>query len=238
MTDDIELTRLRALHLYDGLEESPCTGQELMIPGEAGDLEAVTSYPGECRPRTPIAVICHPHPLYGGSMANKVVHMISNAFNDMGVPTLRFNFRGVGRSRGRYEGGRGEARDLIAAAGWFREQHPEAPLWLAGFSFGAYIVMRAQGQLEPQRLLLVAPPVSLFDFDHLPPVGVPWMVIQGGQDEVVSPRAVSEWVHRQSAAPDYRWMADADHFFHGRMPRLRDTIISGWSADVAASARP
>ncbi len=229
MSGDFDPSRIQERHLYDGLEEAPCIGEKLLLRGPAGNIEAVTSYPSVMAKEFAIAVICHPHPLHEGSMANKVVHVLSETFNGMGAPALRFNFRGVGRSDGEYAQGIGEAEDLMAVVRWFRARHPGAPLWLSGFSFGAYVVMRAHSRLGPQRLLLVAPPVSLFEFDSLPPVSVPWLIVQGGRDEIVKPLAVQEWVSRQPHPPLFRFMNDADHFFHGRMNRLRRAVEQGWA---------
>ncbi len=228
MNREFDVSRLQERHLYDGLEEAPCIGEELLLPGPVGGIEAFASYPASVAENFAVTVVCHPHPLYGGSMANKVVHTLSEAFNGMGVPTLRFNFRGVGRSDGEYAQGIGEAEDLLAVCRWLQERHPGAPLWLAGFSFGAYVVMRAQARLKRQRLLLVAPPVSLFEFESLPPVSVPWLVVQGGRDEIVDPQAVQAWIQRQSRRPLFRLMGDADHFFHGRINRLRRAVEQGW----------
>ncbi len=219
---------LASRHLYDGLEEDYCTGEELLIPGPAGAIEALTSCPDCYAGDRPIAIVCHPHPLYGGSMRNKVVHILSQTFNDMGLLSVTFNFRGVGKSAGRYDQGRGESADLAAVAAFYRVRHPQAPLWLAGFSFGAFVAARSHVAVGAERLLLVAPPVTLFDFTTVPPVTVPWMVVQGGQDEIIAPPAVSAWVGAQKSCPDYRWMADADHFFHGRLNRLRDTVMGAW----------
>jgi alpha/beta superfamily hydrolase len=231
-SDDIYYSELQARHLYDGLEEDLCTGEELLIPGPAGNIEVLTSCP-ECYTGTnPIAVICHPHPLYGGTMRNKVVHILAETFNSMGMLTVTFNFRGVERSAGRYDHGAGETEDLKAVVEYFRQRHPEAPLWLAGFSFGAYVALRAHQQVGAERLLLVAPPVTLFDFAELPDITIPWMVIQGGRDEVIAPEAVSGWLQRQKNRPVLRWMADADHFFHGRLNKVRETIIKMWSDAV------
>ncbi|MFP4607941.1 MAG: alpha/beta hydrolase [Thiohalospira sp.] len=224
MTDDIGRAHLHAFHRYDGLEEAPAFGPRLMLEGPAGPLEALVDAPADPVPGAPVAVVCHPHPRYAGTMQNKVTHMIATALADAGVVAVRFNFRGVGKSAGRYDGGRGEATDLAAVAGWARARLPGAPLWLAGFSFGAYVVMRAQAELEPARLLVVAPPVDLFDFTSVADPTAPLTVIQGGRDEVVSPPAVSEWAAALPGKPHYRWMADADHFFHGRMNRLREAV--------------
>lgn len=226
MTDDIERAHQRAFHLYDGLHDAPHLGETLTIEGPSGPLEALTHYPeGGAAADAPVAVVSHPHPRHAGTMHNKVVAMLAVSLATAGLATVRFNFRGVGESAGRYDGGRGETLDLAAVAGWARALHPGAPLWLAGFSFGAYVAMRAQAELEPERLLLVAPPVDLFDFSGLAPPVAPLSVIQGGRDDVVSPLAVSEWVAGLPGKPHYRWMADADHFFHGRMNRLRETVL-------------
>ncbi len=208
---------------------SPDVSREnLLLSGPQGNLEASLSYPDTTAEKAATVVICHPHPLHGGSMANKVVGTLCETFNSMGVPALRFNFRGVGQSDGRFDEGRGESEDLRAIACWVRTRYPSAPLWVAGFSFGAYVAMRAQPVVSAQRLLLVAPPVSLFDFENLPPVTVPWMVIQGDRDEVVDVHLVKEWVRLHPCRPLFRLMADTDHFFHGRLNRLRKTIRAVW----------
>jgi len=237
MADDFNYAGLQSRHLYDGLEETLCTGEELLIPGPAGVIEALTSCPDCYQGGRPIAVVCHPHPLYGGSMSNKVVHILMQTFNEMGLLSVAFNFRGVGRSQGRFDRGNGECADLAAVIDFFRGRHPRAPLWLAGFSFGAYVATRSHVAVEAERLLLVAPPVTMFDFTPLAPVSVPWMVVQGGQDEIIAPPAVSAWVSAQPQRPDYRWMADADHFFHGRLNRLREAVLAGWGGQTGLPER-
>lgn len=232
MTDDFYFSELHERHLYDGLEEEHCSGEVLSIPGPAGKIEALTSCPDCYTGRRPVAVICHPHPLYGGSLKNKVVHILAETFNDMGLLSVSFNFRGVGQSAGRYAQGVGEGEDLEAVVAWLRERYPQAPIWLAGFSFGAYVALRAQAQVRAERLLLVAPPVTMFDFTGLAPVEVPWLVVQGGRDEIIAPEAVSAWVHAQPRQPDYRWLGDADHFFHGRLNRLREAVQAAWADAV------
>jgi len=236
MVDDVYFSELQRQHLYDGLEEDLCIGEELTIDGPAGPIQALTSCP-ECYLETnPIAVVCHPHPLYGGSMTNKVVHILSETFNDMGLRSVTFNFRGVEHSAGRFDNGIGETDDLLAVVSHFRKHYPEAPLWLAGFSFGAYVALRGHEEAGAERLLLVAPPVSMFDFQELPQVQVPWMVIQGGQDDIVDPAAVSGWVREQPHPPEYRWMANADHFFHGRLNRLRENVMKAWTEAAPQAA--
>ncbi|MDH5361276.1 MAG: alpha/beta fold hydrolase, partial [Gammaproteobacteria bacterium] len=226
MTQDID-TELHGL--------SPATGTyagaELLLEGPAGALEALTAYPEDYQQGAPIAVICHPHSLYGGSMSNKVVYMIARTFAQMGAATLCFNFRGVGKSQGSFDQGQGESEDLAAVVSWLRRRHPQSPLWLAGFSFGAYVSARSCEEIGPERLLLVAPPVSMFDFSSITPIQVPYMVIQGGSDEVIDPEAVGQWVVDQPQRPIYHWMSDSGHFFHGRLNRLRDVILRSWGPE-------
>ena len=213
---------------YDGPEARLYTGEAGLLDGPVGVIEMLTAYPEAFSPGAPIAVICHPHSLHGGSLSNKVVYMIADSFKKLGVATLRFNFRGVGKSQGSFDQGRGECDDLLAVVEWFRQRHPHSPLWLAGFSFGAYVAARACENVLPERMLLVAPPVTMFDFTSIAPLQVPYMVIQGGKDEIIQPEAVGQWVVEQPRRPVYHWMSEADHFFHGCMNPLRDTILRSW----------
>jgi len=232
MSTDFTETHQGELHLYDGLEEVPCSGENFLIPGPKGVLEALLVQPDDFENGHPIAVVCHPHPLHGGTMANKVVHIVSDALNKLGAATIRFNFRGVGYSAGRYDNGVGEIDDLDAVVSWFKERYPESPLWLAGFSFGSFVAFSAHKKVGAERLLLVAPPVGRFPFDPEQCVEIPWVVIQGGKDDVVSPEEVSVWVHRCRNKPHYEWFADADHFFHGRLNRIRQIILDQWSNKI------
>jgi hypothetical protein len=173
----------------------------------------------------PLVVVCHPHPLHGGTMDNKVVHTLVKAFASLGLSTLRFNFRGVGQSAGEYDNGRGESADLRAVCQWFRKRHPQRPLWLAGFSFGAYVALRAHDKAKAEQLCLVAPPVTLYDFNKLPQVGIPWMVVQGGRDEVIDPDAVADWLESRQPRPYVVWYKEAGHFFHGGLNQLAETVV-------------
>ena len=157
-------------------------------------METIVTRPESVTESTPIVVICHPHPLYGGSMSNKVVHILAKTFAEMGAFTVRFNFRGVGKSAGEFDHGKGESEDLQNLLTQLMQWRPGAPIWLAGFSFGAYVAMRAmstQSNIKVEKLLLVAPPVSMYEFDDLPEITIPWVVIQGGLDEVIEAEAPS-----------------------------------------------
>src|SRR6185503_8227689 len=154
--------------------------------GPAGDIEGLLDHP-ESAPRA-VAVVCHPHPLQGGAMQNKVAYMLARAYNDMGALSLRFNFRGVGKSAGSFDQGVGETDDALAAMDWLLAQHPGLPLWLAGFSFGSYVALRAQSQRPVQRLVTVAPAVMRFDSAAIVEPVCPWVLVQGDADDIVPPQ--------------------------------------------------
>lgn len=202
--------------------------EQLFIPGPVGQLEAELSVPDTYQTGDPVAVVCHPHSLYGDSLRNKVVHILADTLTAMGVASLRFNFRGVGKSEGAFDQGQGEQEDLSAAVSWLKEHFPTAPHWLAGFSFGAFVAYRAHRRVNAQRLLLVAPPVSLFVFGRPEPVTIPWLVIQGAEDEIVPSREVENWVASQPNPPSFHLLQETSHFFHGRLNDLKDLVQQHW----------
>jgi alpha/beta superfamily hydrolase len=176
-------------------------------------------------PRTGFGVICHPHPLHGGTMQNKVVHTLARALQEQGLPTLRFNYRGVGRSEGVYDEGRGEGADALAVIQWGRARWPDAPLVLAGFSFGAMVVLRIAAAAQPERLIAVAPPVTRAQLQDIAPPLCPWLIVQGEADEQVDYREVQAWAARFNPPPLLRLLPGVDHFFHGRLHELRAAVI-------------
>ncbi len=216
------------LQVFDDPTGLPVSGTCFLIPGPVGVLEAVLTYSLPPDALAPIAVVCHPHPLYGGTLNNKVVHMVAKAFNALGVMTLRFNFRGVGGSDGQFDHAVGEVQDMLAVVRWMRRYFAGSPLWLAGFSFGSFVAYSGYREVGAERLLLVAPPVDRFEFARDGGVDVPWMVIQGGADEVVNPDSVSLWVEQQPWRPIYECLDDAGHFFHARLVPLRERIVRAW----------
>lgn len=204
--------------------EFPCAPAPLLIAGPAGELEILTACPSPDSRVAATAILCHPHPLHGGSMQNKVVHTLARAFAELGMGTLRFNFRGVGRSNGVFDHGNGETDDLLALIQWVRVRRPQDQIWLAGFSFGAYVALRASARTDVRQLVLVAPPVNLYDFDALPLPPCPLLVIQGGADEVVPAAQVQRWVDRLGTAAQFVPMDGVSHFFHQRLNDLRDAL--------------
>ena len=141
---------------------------------------------------------------------------------------MRFNFRGVGRSAGDFDEGDGELEDLRAVVAWARAQRPGAVLWLAGFSFGAWVALRAAAELQASLLLSIAPPVGRsWDFAGIAHPNVPWLVIQGEADEIVDAQAVKAWAESLKPPPELVLMPDTSHFFHRKLMDLRGAIKSG-----------
>jgi alpha/beta superfamily hydrolase len=199
---------------------------KLLLPGPVGQLEAMTSSPETPRNPPAIAVICHPHPLFGGTMHNKVIYTLARCFNSLGLASVRFNFRGVGLSQGEYDTGIGETDDLLAILTWLKESCPESAIWLAGFSFGAYVAARAAKVWPAKLLICVAPPIEKFPFKELPPFPCPWILVQGDEDEVVPPAAVFTWVNSLEHPPELIKIHGATHFFHGQLIELRDRLTT------------
>jgi len=202
----------------------PSAATTLLLPGLAGMLELACAVPEAGLARAGVAIICHPHPLQGGTMTNKVVTTLERSLLDLGLATVRFNFRGVGQSEGEHDHGIGETDDLVAIAEWARTQRPGAALWLAGFSFGSYVALRGTARLRPAQLILVAPPVGRQDFSGIAAPACPWLIVQGEADEVVDPAAVYAWVATVQPPPTLIRMPDTSHFFHRRLIDLRNAV--------------
>ena len=157
-------------------------------------------------------------------MHNKVVHTLARSFVRNGFSTLRFNFRGTEGSQGEYDKGVGELDDALAAIEWMRQKQPERPTWLAGFSFGAAIAIRAAVESPVDGLVSVAPAVYRFarGLDEQP--RCPWLIIQGDQDELVEVDETIEWVNALEPGPELLVFEGAEHFFHGRLVELREAV--------------
>jgi len=227
--------------------------EKLGIPGPSGALESIidmpVDMPAEAAMSLPgvqeavlqevprVVVICHPHPLHGGAMTNKVVHTLAKAFNDFGITAVRFNFRGVGASAGRYDKGNGETDDALAAMDWAAQRWPDARLWLGGFSFGGAVAIRAASVRDIEGLVTVAPAVRGIKVptDKLP--RAPWLLVQGDQDELVDAQDVQAWAAGLDAPPQIAVLSGAGHFFHGRLTDLR-TVVLDWLNGGSGLPRP
>ena len=197
--------------------------ERLTLAGAAGAIEAVRSNPGAA-PRG-VVVIAHPHPLFAGTMDNKVVQTLSRAFLQCGWSTVRFNFRGVGASAGSHDAGRGECDDLLQVVA---QVAPDGPLALAGFSFGAFVTSHALAALWGQRsigqVVLVGTAASRFDVAPLPPEAHPrTLVVHGEHDDTVPLASVLDWARPQTLPVTV--VPGGGHFFHGQLPLLKSLVV-------------
>ncbi|TXI21447.1 MAG: alpha/beta fold hydrolase [Roseateles sp.] len=194
--------------------------EKLLIAGPAGELEIAIDRPAAGTPELGMALICHPNPTQGGTMDNKVVQTLARAFIQLGWRAVRFNFRGIGRSQGGWDEGRGEIDDALAVLA--AQRAPGEPLVLSGFSFGGYVASQAaQRVAEPaQRLVLVGPATSRFD---TAPVPADTVVIHGEVDDVVPLSSVLDWARPQSLPVTV--VPGVGHFFHGQLPLLKSLVV-------------
>lgn len=186
--------------------------------GPAGKIEAHAYDPGHAR--RGIALIAHPHPLFGGTMDNKVVQTLAKAFLELGYLSVRFNFRGVGGSSGIYNEGLGETEDALALIEFLKKKTGDLPVALAGFSFGAFVQARLAQKLEPEKLVLIAPAVKKFD---VPVVAPGPLIIHGEEDDVIPLRDLFEWARPQGHPVIV--LPGAGHFFHGRLTQIKKIVI-------------
>jgi len=206
--------------------------EHLFIAGPVGRLEAVFETTADVDVKGSV-VVCHPHPQHGGTLHNKVAHTLARTFVRSGFDALRFNFRGTEKSEGHFDEGVGELDDALAAISWMRERRPSSGLWLAGFSFGAAIAVRAAVESDVDGLISVAPAVSRFAAGLEKQPQCPWLVVQGDEDELVDVDDTIEWVNGLEPGPELMIMHGAEHFFHGRLLDLRQ-VIAQFVNDVCA----
>ncbi len=201
---------------------------DVIFNGPAGRLEG--RYTPGAGPAAPIAIVLHPHPQFGGTMNNKVVYRIFHAFARRGFATLRFNFRGVGRSQGTFDNGVGELSDAAAALDWLQTFNPDAPhCWIAGFSFGAWISMQLlMRRPEIASFISVAPPANMYDFGFLAPCPSSGLIVQGTADEVVSESSVAKLAAKVSSQKSitvkYAKIEGANHFFSDKLDEMMQVI--------------
>jgi len=199
----------------------------VFIDGPVGQLEALYLDVADARG---VVLLCHPNPVQGGTMTNKVVSMLQRTARDAGYITLRFNYRGVGASAGSHDMGSGEVDDAQAAANWLLEKHPQLPLTLMGFSFGGFVAASLGGRLEAsdiplKHLFMVAPAVMrLRDQDTLPQACA-LSVIQPETDEVIDPQIVYDWSDALVRPHELLKVAECGHFFHGKLTDLKELVL-------------
>lgn len=212
----------------DLLRALPAPGQSAhgILAGPAGDLECMVAVPrGALRG---LAVACHPHPLYGGAMSNKVVYTLASAALTQGFVSARFNFRGVGQSQGAHDAARGEVDDCLAVIDWLRTQQPGQPLLLAGFSFGAFVSLQAAARAHAAGLVTIAPPFGRYFDDAPQPLhpGCPWLVVHSRDDDTVSYEETAAILDTYDPPPRRITVDGAGHFFHGRLEDVREAMLA------------
>ncbi|WP_028696593.1 alpha/beta hydrolase [Pseudomonas cremoricolorata] len=204
------------------VRETPC-----LIDGPSGPLEALYLDVADARG---LVLICHPNPVQGGTMLNKVVSTLQRTARDAGYSTLRFNYRGVGQSAGSHDMGAGEVDDSEAVAQWLRQQHPHLPLVLMGFSFGGFVAASLAGRLERagsevEHLFMIAPAVMRLTEQFPLPQQCQLTVVQPDADEVVDPQLVYQWSETLSRPHELLKVAECGHFFHGKLTDLKDLLL-------------
>lgn len=201
---------------------------EVIINGPEGRIEG--RYQESRVPNAPVALVLHPHPEHGGTMNSKTSYALFRCFADRGFNTMRFNFRGVGKSEGCFDQGEGELNDAASVLDWLQKQNPDATsFWIGGFSFGAWIAMQLlMRRPELDGFVTISPPSNKYDFSFLAPCPVSGLVLQGASDEVVPREAVDKLVSKLALQRgihiDYRVTEKADHFYTGKIPQLMAEI--------------
>ncbi len=203
------------------------SSKRIEIEGPAGTLEAILEYPPDVAPGAhvqAVAVVCHPHPQFQGTMLNKVVHTLARSATDCGIPALRFNYRGVGKSAGSYDDGNGETDDAEAVCREAGTLFGHPVLVLMGFSFGAGVALRLAQRVPPAALVAAAPPIGRLGVPESVSFTAPWQVIQGTADELVDAGAVELWAKTQTPPPELVLMDGVSHFFHGNLTTMRQDV--------------
>jgi alpha/beta superfamily hydrolase len=201
---------------------------EVNICGNAGRIEG--RYHQNPNPKAPVALVLHPHPLFGGTMNNKIAYNLYKSFVNNGFSVLRINFRGVGKSEGKFDNGVGELIDVTTTLNWLHDKNMEATdFWIAGFSFGAWIALQAvMRRPELENYILVAPPVSKYDFNFIVPCSSSGLIIQGENDEITkeadSAKLADKLSARDGAEINYQMIANADHFFGQQIEEFNEIV--------------
>ncbi|MDE2149397.1 MAG: hypothetical protein KGJ55_06110 [Gammaproteobacteria bacterium] len=199
--------------------------RQLFLPGPAGRLEALLAMP-RGMPRG-IAVVCHPHSLYGGALTNKVVYTLAGCALKTGLAALRFNFRGVGDSQGRFDNAIGETDDTLACVDWLARRLPGLPLLLAGFSFGAHVALKAAGRVTPRALVTISIAFGRYvaAAKNPPHPHCPWLAVHSRDDDVVAYADSRVQLQRYAPPPQLLTLDGAGHFYHRHLGQLQAAVL-------------
>lgn len=217
---------------------------EVIFPGPEGRIEG--RYHAAAAKNAPAALVLHPHPKHGGTMNNKVVYNTFHTLAGSGFSVLRMNFRGVGRSQGKFDNGIGELSDAATALDWLQQNNPDAStFWIAGFSFGAWISLQLlMRRPELEGFIAISPPANMYDFSFLTPCPCPGLIVQGDQDSIVPEEDVTKFVNKLSQQRNlkvnYKVVSGADHFFRNKLDELgavTKAYLEERTLDIAAKSR-
>lgn len=211
----------------------------LSIPGIAGNIELELTVPPSANWHY-VAILGHPHSLQGGTMNNKVVTTLVRAYKELAIPSIRFNFRGVGQSDGEYDAGLGESEDMLLLSRLWRQAFPTAVVFFAGFSFGSYVAYRAAAAYQQQIanetcLITIAPPVHHYDYTEFALKSMPWVIVQGDDDEVVPAQLVYDFALQTKPVLPVLRFENTGHFFHGKLIELKTRLIDVIGEQVVVS---
>ncbi|ASQ44889.1 alpha/beta hydrolase [Legionella clemsonensis] len=213
-------------------EKLQCAGDHPFIfTGAAGRMEGILTVPASIKDSF-IAFLGHPHSLQGGTMNNKVVTTLARAFKELGIPSIRFNFRGVGQSEGTYDHGVGESEDLLQLVNQWQQERAASRILFAGFSFGSYVAYRAASLCQHELLITIAPPVHHYDYHEFQPSPHPWIIVQGDEDDVVPIALVENFATNETPPLSMIQFSETGHFFHGKLLELKAAIIDAVRAQV------
>jgi uncharacterized protein len=200
--------------------------QSTRIKGSAGQLEGLLKFDESVAPRA-LAVVCHPHPLFQGTMHNKVVFATAEAFFGLGCEVLRFNFRGAGLSQGVHDSGKGEVEDALAAVQFLKQRHSSLPCHIAGFSFGAWIAMEAANRDEGiASLTAVAPSFKQSEAEFLTKLTIPKLFLQGTADDICPPDGLRSRYPSFAAPKEIVWFEGTGHFFDQQLTALKGAMVA------------
>ena len=215
---------------------------EIIFNGPAGRLEG--RYQPSKQKNAPIAIVLHPHPQFGGTMNNQIVYQLFYMFQKRGFTTLRFNFRGIGRSQGEFDHGAGELSDAASALDWVQSLHPDSKsCWVAGYSFGAWIGMQLlMRRPEIEGFISICPPANLYDFSFLAPCPSSGLIIHGDKDAVVPAKDVNTLVEKlktqKGIVIEQKVVAGANHFFDGKVEPLLTSISAYLDKRLKTERKP
>ncbi|WP_338515996.1 hypothetical protein [Candidatus Legionella polyplacis] len=197
-----------------------------IFKGNSGYLEGIIQIPNRINKKKYIVIIGHPHPLKGGNMYNKIVTTIANSFNILGIPSATFNFRGVGKSEGKYDKGYGETKDMLSLTKLLQNRNKKFKLLFSGFSFGSYVAYKTALHFENTLLITIAPPINHYHFHYNKNIKkISWIIFQGNQDHIIPISTIKQFAQQFSPPIPIILFKKTGHFFHKKLIELKKELV-------------